>query len=421
VKPKDPDLVVIHRDTKDGGPMQRRVDRLLGGMTPGDVVEADDAGLDEIARTRWSPEKLARTAPRGAPDVLLMRWDVHQDSEAYAEREKQHPGLGGRLNPLLSLALRDDGNLEKKHGSWCTTGWELHSVIGCPYQCSYCDLGVGVMNVAVNIEEQVAMLDRWTKMNNFQTLYKWDNSTDINALEPEYDATRLFIDYFAQAPRKYLLLYTGKSDNVDFMLDYDHRGKTIVQWSLAPRTQSTRIEPVTAPWDARIEAARKCRQAGYIIRYRLSPIIPVKNWREEYAELIAEIFAKTQPDVISLCFFGWMTATVMQQVLPTPLLDPWALEGAIRAESELADRNYGPFPHDVRRTVHRFLIDEIRKHSSTTPVSLCLENGEMWREFGEELGLMNDGFLCNCGPFCTPGATLYEDRQRFFAATNRGK
>ncbi|MFW5798880.1 MAG: spore photoproduct lyase family protein, partial [Planctomycetota bacterium] len=317
MKPKTPELVVVHTETRDNGPMQRRVERMLGGMNPGRVVEVDDAGLAELVRDRWSQGIPSGKGKRGTPDVLFQRWNVAADEAVEARRHEAHPEIGEfvRLRRMGSLHLRNDGDLQKIRGSFCTTGWEFHSVVGCPYQCSYCGLGVGVLNVAVNIEEQIEMLDHWTTLNNFQTLYKWDNSTDINAFEPEYDATRLFVDYFARTPRKYLLLYTGKSANVDFMLDYDHRGKTVVQWSLAPRTQASQIEPGTAAWDDRIDSARKCQEAGYPIRFRFSPIVPVRNWRQEYAELVAEIFKKTRPDVISLCFFGWKTATEMQDVL----------------------------------------------------------------------------------------------------------
>jgi spore photoproduct lyase len=272
------------------------------------------------------------------------------------------------------------------------------------------------MNIAVNIEEQVANLDACVERNYNQTIFKWDNATDINCFEPEYDATRLFVDYFRRRPEKYLLLYAGKSDNVDYLLPLDHGGKTIVQWSLAPETQARRIEVGTACSTSRIEAAAKCQEAGYLVRFRFSPIIPVKNWREEYAEMIRRIFAATRPDVIALCFFGWMDFDAMASCLDLDLLDPWAVDLARTRREEVRDRRYGPFVHEVRETVHRFLIDQIRSYSPTTAVSICLESQAMWDVFGKELGRKGDGFLCTCGPACTPGTAFYESRQAFFAA-----
>ena len=65
-----------------------------------------------------------------------------------------------------------------------------------------------------------------------QTLFQWDNGTDPVCWEPEYGGTRLLVELFARQPDKYLELYVGKSDHVDYFLDYDHRGHTICCWSL---------------------------------------------------------------------------------------------------------------------------------------------------------------------------------------------
>ena len=42
-----------------------------------------------------------------------------------------------------------------------------------------------------------------------------------------YGAAKLLIEFFARQPGRALELYVGKSDNVDYLLDYDHRGHTV--------------------------------------------------------------------------------------------------------------------------------------------------------------------------------------------------
>ena len=66
-----------------------------------------------------------------------------------------------------------------------------------------------------------------------------------------------------------------------------------------------------------------------------------------------------------------------------------------------------PIPNDARAVLFKFLIDEIRKHNKTIPISLCLETVEMWALFSDELGVpmkptKPSSFYCNCGPLCTP-------------------
>jgi spore photoproduct lyase len=196
-------------------------------------------------------------------------------------------------------------------------------------------------------------------------------------------------------------------------LDLDHRGKTLMQWSVSGRTQSTLIEKESAPWDRRVDAAARCQKSGYQVRFRFSPIIPVKGWEDENATLIERIFAKTTPDVISLCAFGWMDVEAARGCLDFSLLDPayvTAMESAAPFLKSRGFRSGGgtPIPHDARAHMFKFLIDEVRKHSATVPISLCLETPEMWELFRRELGMTADiekrnAYYCNCGPMCTPG------------------
>jgi spore photoproduct lyase len=263
----------------------------------------------------------------------------------------------------------------------------------------------------VNIEYFLEYADRRIReLNPPQTIYKWDNQTDINCFEPEYDATRLMVEFFARQKKDFLLLYTGKSDNVDFLLNYDHKGQTIIQWSLGAKTQSLQIEKETAPWDKRVEAAAKCEQAGYHVRFRFSPIFPVKNWREEYKDLIKLIFAKTHPDVISLCMFGWMDYEKAYSCVDMSLLDERFVKAMEGTASFLKGKRYGPLPHEAREEIYDFLITELKRVSPETPIALCLDTREMWTRFRDRLGMGPEHYVCVCGPLCTPGNPMLHSR-----------
>ena len=42
--------------------------------------------------------------------------------------------------------------------------------------------------------------------------------------------------------------------------------------------------------EARIVSARKCREAGYSVRIRLSPMAPVVGWRDEIRHMLRRLF-----------------------------------------------------------------------------------------------------------------------------------
>ena len=410
-----PQKVYVTEDVYDDARAAACVDRIMTaveGASP-ERVSYDDLNL--IAPQRW--QHLARWGtiddPRD-PDLVLTTAKFHTD-EQKREFTARYPKLGLRdLWGYTTKTWRRDGEPEfraKTHGVVCHSAWQLHSISGCPFRCAYCGYG-GLNRIFVNMEEYVERLDEVCELKPFQRLYKWDNGTDVTCFEPELGASKLMVEYFADKPDKYLEIYAGKSDNIDDLLPLDHKGKTIIQWSVSARTQSTIIEPETAPWDQRVEAARRCQEAGYIVRYRFSPIVPVKNWRDENAELIELIFAKTQPDVISLCPFGWMDVDAARACLDFSLLDPQyvaAMEAEapfVKARGFTAGGGH-PIPHDARAYLIKCLIDEIRKHNKTIPIALCLETVEMWALFQRELGMPLDpckksGYYCNCGPLCTP-------------------
>ena len=414
-RPLNPDKVYVTEDVFDDARAAARVERMVSAMAEVVPERISYAELSEIAPARWGtvPKWGANPNPRD-PDLVLTMGKFW-DEKRKADFRKQYPGLRVRdLYSFMTTTWRRDGEVdwrEARRGCVCQSARQLHTINGCPFRCAYCWFG-GVNRIMVNIEEYVEHLDDICALDPAQRLYKWDNQTDITAFEPEYDASRPFIEFFADKPGKYLEIYVGKSSNTANLLDLDHKGKTILQWSVGARTQSEAFEPETAAWDERIEAAHACQEAGYTVRYRFSPIIPVKRWKEENAELIARIFERTTPDVISLCPLGWMDVNEARRVLDFDRLDPDFVAAMEGAAPFLAARGFTggggrPIPHDARAYMLKTLIDQIRGHSTTIPIALCLETIEMWALFQRELGMPMDpekpsDYFCNCGSMCTP-------------------
>ena len=392
------------------------VERLMTAVEGAEAESVSYSELNEIARRRW-PDLDSRWGavrdPRD-PDLVMTLakfWPAKREEE-FRER---YPHLQARdLYGFRTHRWREDGELHWRRdvgGVFCQSAWEIRSIYGCPFRCAYCGLG-GVNRVLVNMEECVEHLDELCAMAPAQRLYKWDNTTDVSCFEPEYGASRLFVEYFANKPGKYLEIYVGKSDNVNNLLSLDHKGKTVLQWSLCPRTQASRFEPETASWERRIEAARECHEAGYITRFRFSPMIPVRNWKEEYAELMERIFERAHPDVITLCPLGWMNVEEAKNCLDFSLLDPQYVQAMEASAPFVAARRFRTgsgrlIPHEARAFLLKTVIDLIRERHKSIPISLCLETVEMWALFQEELGMHVDpgrksNYYCTCGPQCTP-------------------
>ncbi len=378
-------------------------------------ITVDDAALNEISRQkRWDRVKTWRTGQykrQRDPDIIFnaYRW---AEPEEMAEIKERYPYLAfARLNGDGMVGYRDGRSLlEKRHGV-CQNAYDLHSAWGCLHACDYCNIGE-FLNIHLNLEEIVERLDPLLDANPWLQLYKYDNQTDTITFEPEYGASRLMVGYFAGREREYLMLYT-KSDNVDHLLDLDHRGHTIISWTISCETVAREIEKNTPTTSARIEAARKCQQAGYHVRVRFSPIVPIKAWREENAAMIEQLLPQVKPDVITMDTLGLLGYDRLVECFDLSLLD----EGYVEMARELYSgpppgKPFWPagkqmFPHEARADIYRFVIERIRERDAQVPISFCDETPEMWEEFGDQLRSGTPAeYVCTCGPTSVPGNPL---------------
>lgn len=269
----------------------------------------------------------------------------------------------------------------------------------------YCGLG-GLLTTMVNVEEFCEHLDTIMEAHPWQKTFLLDDDADPPGLEPELGCLGKLIEHFGTKKDRYLIIHT-KTWNTEWMRDLKHNGNTIVVWSISGPTQSSVIEPNAGTTEQRVEAARLAEEAGYQVRYKFKPIIPVRSWREDAAATMDMIFAKTHPDVINLCCFMWMDVDEMKKRLAPVLdqLDPAYLKAAEDEKDEMAKYvKTLPFPPWVREEIYSHHLAEIRKHNKDIPVSLSTENWDMWSKFEKKLGAGPTNYTCGCGPMAVPGA-----------------
>ncbi len=294
---------------------------------------------------------------------------------------------------------RDGRGKLGREGIVCQSAMELNPIFGCPFRCAYCGFG-RVVRVMTDVEGFMDGLPELFERHPDQQLWKYSNMTDLPAFEPEYDGVLPMVRRFAREDGRYLMLFT-KSDAVDFLIGADHGGHTIVSWSLSGRTVSRDVDKRTATLEERVGAMRRCREAGYHVRARISPIVPLVDWRAEYAEMFEMLFAQVRPEVVTLELLGWMDCEDLTRMLPAECLDAGYLAAAQDAADEMRGKRKSPFPHEVRREVYDYCIDQVNRLCPATPVSICHGTPPMWDTLGPKIGMTPDDFVCNCGPTST--------------------
>ncbi|MBN1341113.1 MAG: hypothetical protein JXQ73_00435 [Phycisphaerae bacterium] len=389
-----------------------RMERMLPFIRADRVEVVSDARLNDLAAERgWQRTAGRRTGElrRNRKLTIVLNRFEWLDSESWWRRGERFPALTRfMLDGNGAWTLREGDRFAETMGSVCRRAWEMHCAYGCAHACAYCHVG-DLLNIMLNLEELADRVERFVGERPGQQLYKFDNYTDTICFEPEYGASAVMVERFARfaadvtGPEAYLMLYT-KSDNVAHLLDLDHRGRTIVNWSLSGQTQSALIERGAPPSGARIAAARQCQQAGYTVRFRLSPIVPVVDWREENRRLIERIFEHVRPDSVTIDVLGWMSARGLRGSIDLSLLDG-AFREEVEAKLSAGDEDGGKytFSHERRAEVMGFVVEEIRRHSRDVVIALCNETFAMWETLGPRLGQDPSDYHCCCGPHSVPG------------------
>lgn len=416
--PAKASAIYVHESVLRAPRCKARLQRMLPHIACADAPQVvNDAQLNDIVgRSGWDEVKSRRTGqlklgPERAFVFSTFRWDP---ADTLAQRRAQYPHLASWY--LLgdgAWTFRDGRATRATQLGICQNAYELHSVWGCLHTCDYCNIGRFV-NVVMNLEEYLEHLDQLLGENPWLRLYKYDNHTDVPTFEPEYGWCKGLVEFFA-ARDAFLMLYT-KSHNVGALLDLDHRGRTIVCWTLSGATVSRLVEKDAPPLAERIAAAVKCQAAGYTVRARFSPILPIQHWQRENDRMLREYLGQVRPDVLTMDMLKWIEPTRIRDIFDLGLWDPEFVASVDRAAALPPAERPRPilpngkqlFPDSLRARVYRFFIERIRALSPGTRIALCGETPEMWAELGADLGMTPEHYVCACGPDSVPGNALLQ-------------
>ncbi len=388
---------------------------------------ADDHSKDYLPR----PAPLFRPArivlAKGSHRTEVRRRLAERICAAYAEAEvveafgTPHNRIDlGKMDPLRlhvrgkqTLVLgehRSAVRFSKEAGNACPNYWHFSPYGFCPYGCHYCYLAgtPGVwfsptVKMFLNLEEILAEVDRIAMQLGRPTAFYLGKLQDGLALEPLSGYARTMIPLFARHLYARMVILT-KSADVENLLDLDHAGRTILSWTVNAPEVVRVFETNTPDISDRINAMRRCAQAGYPVRAVVMPIIPVNDWPAVYGRFMATLLESVPLSRItlgSICSYPQA-----QRLMELKLGRENAISSLLRGLSrfsrsengtvplESAKSNDGRlrFPRATREEVYRYLIECIRWVQPDLEIGLCLEDEPMFAS----LDLQESVGRCNC-------------------------
>jgi len=300
----------------------------------------------------------------------------------------------GRIGRVL------DRNCEPGMGERivCYPYWHFNAVGNCPYDCRFCYLSGNRANlkspairIYTNLGEVVAAIGRVADQVAAPVLFYGSKLQDFVALDPLTGYSQTLVPFAAEHPNVRLLFLT-KSADIDGFLALNHRGHTILSWTLNAAPVIEQYEVGTPSLDERLIAARRAAYAGYEVRFIFMPMIPGPGWQAAYRGAVRKALNAVRPSRITLggiCMYRSALNAMRgrRDVSPeglAPILD--------HLQPPAFPRDRYRFRPEVRQALYSHMVECVREVDAGIPVSLCLETPEVWRR----LGMEPPEARCNC-------------------------
>jgi spore photoproduct lyase len=258
----------------------------------------------------------------------------------------------------------------------------LNTGSNCPIDCVYCILQA-YLNTPwllhyVNVERMFEELDRGLAAQPAAFFRVGTGEfSDSLALDRLTGLSRPLVAFFAGKHNAVIELKT-KSASIANLQGLDHRGRTVVAWSLnSPRLIKER-EIRSASLSQRLAAARRCAEWGYRLAFHFDPLIIHPGWEEGYAETIAELFRQVPAEAIAwislgaLRFIPRLKDTALQRFPGTRIYHHEFVCGL-----DGKARYFRPERVRLYRHIYQLLR---RKAAETTCIYFCMESDEVWQE-----------------------------------------
>jgi spore photoproduct lyase len=267
-------------------------------------------------------------------------------------------------------------------GFYTCCGYQiLHLAIQCSLGCSYCILQAYFPNnnlrLFANLDDMMRQLEEYlTKSRGRVHRIGTGEFTDSLLLDPLTHVSELLVPFFAHQPNAVLELKT-KTAQVDLLEKIEHRGHTIVAWSLNPPEVIAREEPGAAVLEERLEAARRCQEWGYRLAFHFDPLLAYPNWKQGYLEVVDRLFSAVDPSRVA-----WVSLGGLRFMPPLkPIIRNRSPESTILSEEFIPglDGKLRYF-RDLRVEMFRHLARLLREVSRNLCVYLCMESEDIWRE-----------------------------------------
>jgi len=333
--------------------------------------------LDEKAEK----DSVSKTILKALPDIPV---ETVQDKRGLIKQFFSMPdsiGVGKRHLLITHFYGRRLKPCPGTSNHICCGYYVINAITNCPMDCSYCVLQ-GYLNnpfltLYTNWDDLLQEIDVFLSSDRQSFLRLGTGElSDSLALESIFPFSQMLIPFFSERHNGILELKT-KSANVNHLLHLNHRGKTVVSWSLNPPKMIEEEETRTAPLKERIDAARGCQEKGYPLGFHFDPIIYHEGWERGYQETILQLFKQIDPKrVVWISLGGFRYPPKLKAIAEERFPKTRVFLGELFPGRDAKFR----YLKEIRVEMYQKMAGWLKEINPDLFIYLCMESKEVWEK-----------------------------------------
>lgn len=261
-------------------------------------------------------------------------------------------------------------------------GYKIINVMSnCPMDCSYCILQGYLNNPFLTLYPEFEKVFREIEdilERHPHRFFRFGTGElgDSLALDGIVGFSSEAVPFFASKKNGILELKT-KASGVDHLLTLDHKGRTVVSWSLNPSRIIEEDEHMAAQLGERLRAARLCQDVGYPLGFHFDPLIHYPGWEEGYRKTVDLLFEYIDPRrVIWISFGGLRCSPSLKHVAQGRFPHTRIFSGELIPGKDGKLRYVKP----IRVEMYQKMVSWLQAYDKDLFIYLCMERDDVWQE-----------------------------------------
>jgi len=332
-----------------------------------------------VVDEKVSDQELVQRYKRNNPDAIVTNTQLtEEDKEAMFRQEPTPAKREILLTEKQGHTVKQCPGTDRTYR--CCNYHVINQTSNCPIDCTYCILQFYLNNpvttvyansekLFTEVKEKIATQpDRFFRIGTGEL-------SDSLAFDSSSEFSRDIVEYFADLDNVLLELKT-KSNRVENLLDLDHKGHTVISWSVNPQVIIDAEEHKAASLQERLEAMEKVQAAGYKIGFHFDPLLYHEGWEQSYPDLIRQLFQVVDPANVTWISIGSLR---FPPEMKDKVLEKFPKSKIMFAELIRGMDGKMRYPKPLRLDMYRTVYEAIQKYGGQDLfVYFCMESAEIW-------------------------------------------